>query len=307
MNIFSFFAENFDLPILDWIAANLRCGFLDVLMPLITLLVNASKKSIAYQRELAVARSQSVDVTNFEAKLMEFKEKFGNNYRLASEKFRKAIDEIDKSIAALQKTKDALLSSENNLRLANDKAEALTIKKLTKAHAGRTLFFETELVVNWGERIALVGPNGAGKSTLFRMIRGDDTPDEGQIVMDDYAVVGYLQQEAGDPTDRTVLEIAMSTTPEMGDAIRTLRECEARGDNSSDEYAAAMDTTALGLAAQAMGAGKRKEMNTLIRDNRVNYVCEADYSAGSEMDVIVRAIIDKIAADVRLEQLEAQK
>ena len=100
-------------------------------MPLITLLVNASKKSIAYQRELAVARSQSVDVTNFEEKLMEFKEKFGNNYRLASEKFRKAIDEIDKSIAALQKTKDALLSSENNLRLANDKAEALTIKKLT--------------------------------------------------------------------------------------------------------------------------------------------------------------------------------
>ena len=100
-------------------------------MPLITLLVNASKKSIAYQRELAIARSQSVDVTNFEAKLMEFKEKFGNNYRLASEKFRKAIDEIDKSIAALQKTKDALLSSENNLRLANDKAEALTIKKLT--------------------------------------------------------------------------------------------------------------------------------------------------------------------------------
>lgn len=100
-------------------------------MPLITLLVNASRKSIAYQRELAIARSQSVDVTNFEAKLMEFKEKFGNNYRLASEKFRKAIDEIDKSIAALQKTKDALLSSENNLRLANDKAEALTIKKLT--------------------------------------------------------------------------------------------------------------------------------------------------------------------------------
>ena len=100
-------------------------------MPLITLLVNASKKSIEYQKELAVARSQSVDVTNFESKLVEFKEKFGNNYRLASEKFRKAIDEIDKSIAALQKTKDALLSSENNLRLANDKAEALTIKKLT--------------------------------------------------------------------------------------------------------------------------------------------------------------------------------
>lgn len=117
----------------------------------------------------------------------------------------------------------------------------LTIKKLTKAHSGRTLFFETELVVNWGERIALVGPNGAGKSTLFRMILGEDSPDEGQIAMDEYATVGYLQQEAGDPSDRTVLEIAMSTTPEMGEAVRVLRECEAKGDNTSDSYAQAMD------------------------------------------------------------------
>ncbi len=100
-------------------------------MPLITLLVNASKKSIQYQKELAVARSQSVDVTNFEARLMEFKEKFGRNYELASRKFKDAIDEIDKSIKALQKTKEALLSSENNLRLANEKADGLTIKKLT--------------------------------------------------------------------------------------------------------------------------------------------------------------------------------
>lgn len=117
----------------------------------------------------------------------------------------------------------------------------LTIKKLTKAHSGRTLFHETELVVNWGERIALVGPNGAGKSTLFRMILGQDSPDEGQIVMDEYAIVGYLPQEAGDPSDRTVLEIAMSVTPEMGEAIRTLRECEKKGDNSSETYAHAMD------------------------------------------------------------------
>lgn len=100
-------------------------------MPLITLLINASKKSIQYQRELALARSQSVDVTNFENRLLEFKEKFGRNYELASRKFKDAIDEIDKSIKALQKTKDALLSSENNLRLANEKAEGLTIKKLT--------------------------------------------------------------------------------------------------------------------------------------------------------------------------------
>jgi hypothetical protein len=100
-------------------------------MPLITLLVNASRKSIVYQRELAIARSQSIDVTNFESKLMEFKEKFGKNYELASRKFKNAIDEIDKSIRALQKTKEELLSSENNLRLANEKAEGLTIKKLT--------------------------------------------------------------------------------------------------------------------------------------------------------------------------------
>ena len=121
-------------------------------------------------------------------------------------------------------------------------ARMLTIKKLTKAHAGRTLFAEAELVVNWGERIALVGPNGAGKSTLFRMILGEDTPDEGEIVHDDYAVTGYLPQEAGDPSDRTVLEIAMSTTPELGQAIRTIAECEAKDDHSSDAYAQAMDT-----------------------------------------------------------------
>ena len=100
-------------------------------MPIITLLVNASKKSLEYKKELAIARSQSLDITNFENKLLEFKDKFARNYRLASEKFQDAIKEIDKSIAALQKTKDALLGSENNLRLALDKAEDLTIRKLT--------------------------------------------------------------------------------------------------------------------------------------------------------------------------------
>ena len=100
-------------------------------LPLITLLVQTSKKSIEYQRELAIARSQSVDVTNFESRLNDFKEKFANNYRLASEKFKTAIDEIDKSITHLQKIKEALVGSERNLRLANDKADSLTIKKLT--------------------------------------------------------------------------------------------------------------------------------------------------------------------------------
>lgn len=100
-------------------------------MPIITLLSNAARKSVEYKRELAIARSQSIDITNFESKLMEFKDKFGKNYELASRRFQEAIKEIDKSIAALQKTKEALMGSENNLRLAHDKAEDLTIRKLT--------------------------------------------------------------------------------------------------------------------------------------------------------------------------------
>lgn len=101
-------------------------------LPIISLLVQTSKKSLEYKQQLAIAQSQSIDVTNFENQLLDFKEKFANNYRLASEKFHKAIEEIDKSIDHLQKIKAALLGSENNLRLANDKAEALTIKKLTR-------------------------------------------------------------------------------------------------------------------------------------------------------------------------------
>ena len=100
-------------------------------IPIITLLVQTSKKSIALQKQLVLAQSQSVDVTNFESKLNDFKERFTNNYRLASEKFQKAIEEIDKSIDHLQKIKANLIGSENNLRIANNKAEELTIKKLT--------------------------------------------------------------------------------------------------------------------------------------------------------------------------------
>lgn len=117
-------------------------------IPIINLLVNANKKSISLQRELAVAKNQSIDVTNFENQLLDFKEKFGNNYRLASEKFSKAIEEIDKTITHLIKTKEALLSSENNLRLANDKATALTVKKLTKGNPTMQKLFEEAQVVN---------------------------------------------------------------------------------------------------------------------------------------------------------------
>ena len=103
-------------------------------IPLITLLVQTSKKSVEYKKQLVIAQNQSVDVRNFEQQLMDFKDKFGRNYRIASEKFQKAIEEIDKSIDHLQKIKDALIGSENNLRLANDKAEDLTIKKLTRGN-----------------------------------------------------------------------------------------------------------------------------------------------------------------------------
>ena len=101
-------------------------------IPLITLLRNAALSSMAARRELALVRQQNIDVTNFEDQLADFKEKFGRNYRIASDKFRKAIEEIDKSIDHLQKIKDNLLGSENQLRLANEKAEDLTVKRLTR-------------------------------------------------------------------------------------------------------------------------------------------------------------------------------
>lgn len=100
-------------------------------IPIITLLRNAAMNSLKYKQELNLMRNQNVDITNFEEKIDAFRKGFAYNYDLASRKFKTAIDEIDKTISHLQKTKDALLSSENNLRLANNKAEDLTIKKLT--------------------------------------------------------------------------------------------------------------------------------------------------------------------------------
>ena len=100
-------------------------------IPIITLLRNAAMNSMQYKSELALVRSQNIDITHFEEKMNKFKDGFARNYDLASRKFKDAIDGIDKTIKELQKTKDALLSSENNLRLANEKTEDLTIKKLT--------------------------------------------------------------------------------------------------------------------------------------------------------------------------------
>lgn len=100
-------------------------------IPIITLLRNAAMSSMQYKSELALVRSQNIDITHFEEKMNKFKEGFARNYDLASRKFNEAIDGIDKTIKELEKTKAALLSSENNLRLANEKTEDLTIKKLT--------------------------------------------------------------------------------------------------------------------------------------------------------------------------------
>ncbi|MFC6268885.1 DUF2130 domain-containing protein [Frigoriflavimonas asaccharolytica] len=103
-------------------------------VPMITLLRNAAMNSLATKAELALVKNQNIDITNFEDNINTFKEGFAKNYDLASRQFKTAIDEIDKTMLHLQKTKDALLSSVNNLRLANIKAEDLTIKKLTKGN-----------------------------------------------------------------------------------------------------------------------------------------------------------------------------
>lgn len=100
-------------------------------IPIITLLRNAAMNSLQYKKELALVKNQNIDITNFEDKMNKFKEGFARNYDLASRKFKDAVDGIDKTIKELEKTKAALLSSENNLRLANEKTEELTIKKLT--------------------------------------------------------------------------------------------------------------------------------------------------------------------------------
>jgi len=111
-------------------------------IPIITLLRNAAMKSMIYKAELAFEKRQNVDITNFEEKINAFKTGFAKNYELASRQFKTAIDEIDKTMDHLQKTKDALLSSVNNLRLANNKAEDLTIKKLTHGNPTMKTKFE---------------------------------------------------------------------------------------------------------------------------------------------------------------------
>jgi len=111
-------------------------------IPMITLLRNAATNALQYKQELALVKAQNIDVTNFETDLNLFKDAFSRNYDLASRQFQTAIDEIDKSMTHLQKTKDALLKSSNNLRLANEKAQDVSIKRLTRNNPTMKAKFE---------------------------------------------------------------------------------------------------------------------------------------------------------------------
>ena len=116
-------------------------------------------------------------------------------------------------------------------------AAMLTIKKMTKALGGRVLFEEADMTINWGERVALVGPNGAGKTTLFKIILGEEDRDSGTFDLDEYGMVGYLAQEAGDPGEATILEISMGISEELQAVMATMRTAT----DDSDEYGKAQD------------------------------------------------------------------
>lgn len=115
---------------------------------IISLLRNAAMNSMKYKAELELARNQNIDITNFEEKMNEFKKGFARNYELASRRFKEAIEGIDKTIKELEKTKSALLSSEDNLRLANKKTEDLTIKKLTHGNSTMKAIFDEQAKKN---------------------------------------------------------------------------------------------------------------------------------------------------------------
>ena len=117
-------------------------------IPIITLLRNASLNSLKYKKELAQIREQNMDITNFETDLNNFKKNFRRNYNLASQQYFNAIDQIDKTISSMQKIKDELIRSNNNLRLANDKADNLTITKLTKNNPTMAAMFESQTEIN---------------------------------------------------------------------------------------------------------------------------------------------------------------
>ena len=146
----------------------------------------------------------------------------------------------------------------------------LTIRKLSKAFAGRTLFRNASLSIQWGERLALVGPNGAGKSTLFSLILGEDAPDEGSIERDEYAICGYLAQESAPIGDETILEIATAITPEIAEQQRIMKKHEAAGTLDDPEYAEAQSAFDLGGGYQLEPKAKKMLKGLAFRDSDFN-------------------------------------
>src|SRR6187200_74845 len=112
----------------------------------------------------------------------------------------------------------------------------LTLSQVSKAFAGRTLFSDVSLQVNREDRIGLVGPNGAGKSTLFSLILGDASPDEGKVILEKSATVGFLPQESAPAGDETVLELACAISPAMAKAQRAINRHEKAGTHADEEY-----------------------------------------------------------------------
>ena len=135
-------------------------------LPMITLLRNAALHSLEYKTELALVRAQNVDITTFEDELEAFKRAFGKNYELASRRFQQAIDEIDRSIEHLQKTKDALLGADRNLRLANDKAQGVTVKRLTRGNPTMAAKFAELADALPGELEAVTDPQVSQEGTI---------------------------------------------------------------------------------------------------------------------------------------------
>ena len=120
----------------------MRSNYIHFFISIISLLRNGARGVLKYKQELNAIKNQNIDISNFENDLLNFKDKFGKNYENASKKFNEAIEKIDKSIKNLQETRAALLASENNLRLANDKLDGLTVKKLVKKNETMKKMFE---------------------------------------------------------------------------------------------------------------------------------------------------------------------
>ena len=184
-------------------------------IPIITLLRNAAQESLSYKAELALIKEQNLDITKFESELEDFRSGFNRNYNLASRKFKTAIEEIDKTIDHLQKTKDALIGSENNLRLANNKAQDLTVKKLTRGNSTMTAQF-AELSDDGAEDLDVVESPGERPHRLQSTDRDttqvDGSPEE---VLDVSKLLDDLFSEDGEEMEIQLPDFSKMIAPDV--------------------------------------------------------------------------------------------